>query len=240
MQTFMKAKWKNIVMVNYLIDPEILKSYLPYGVEFDTYSGLCFVSLVGFKFNESKIFGVPIPLYGSFDEINLRFYVKRTDGSETKRGVVFISEIVPYKIVSILANLLYKEHYSVAEMWSSIVVENNLKNIDYNWKLNADTSSIKTLWDNELKAILPNSLEEFIYEHYYGFTKVSETETWEYKVNHPRWLTNEIISHEINCDFEKLYGPEFAFLSDQKPYSVYNAKGSEVSIDWKINKLKLR
>jgi hypothetical protein len=240
MKTFLKARWEEIVMVNYEIDPTILKSYLPFGLELDMHEGKCFVSLVGFKFNQSKIFGVKIPFYGSFDEVNLRFYVKRIDGVELKRGVVFISEIVPYKIVSILANSLYKEHYSFAEMSSSIRVENGIKNINYNWKVNTEHHAIIASFDNELKDIEPNSLEEFIYEHYFGFTNVSDTETWEYKVNHPRWLTNEIKEYKINCDFEKMYGSDFAFLNHQKPYSVYNAQGSEVSIDWKINKLNLR
>lgn len=238
MKTFLKAKWEEIVMVNYVIEPSVLLPYLPYGLELDTYNDKCFVSLVGFKFKESKIFGVGIPLYGSFDEVNLRFYVKRTDGMEIKRGVVFISEIVPYKIVSLLANLLYKEHYSVAKMESTVKIENGNKNINYTWKPKNETYSILTSFNKELKTIEPNSLEEFIYEHYYGFTQVNDIETWEYKVNHPRWLTNEIVSYKINCNFEALYGSDFEFLNALQPYSVYNAVGSEVSINWKINKLK--
>lgn len=238
MKTFLKANWDEIVMVNYEIEPSVLIPYLPYGVELDTYNDLCFISLVGFKFNKSNIFGINIPLYGSFDEVNLRFYVKRTDGDEIKRGVVFISEIVPYKIVSVLANLLYKEHYSVAEMTSEISIKNEDKIINYNWKPNAEIFSIKATFSNETEKISSNSLEEFIYEHYYGFTKVSDNETWEYKVNHPRWLTNKVKSYEIICDFEKMYGNDFALLNFKQPYSVYNAIGSEVSIDWKINKIK--
>lgn len=237
MKTFLKANWDEIVMVSYQVDPAVLLPYLPYGVELDTYNDLCFVSLVGFQFNKSNIFGINIPFYGSFDEVNLRFYVKRTDGTELKRGVVFVSEVVPYSIVSVLANMLYKEHYSVAKMKSSIVVENGIKNIDYTW-IKDQTYYIRASFNNDLKPIAPDSLEEFIYEHYFGFTNVSETETWEYRVNHPRWLTNENINYEINCDFAKMYGKDFEFLNQQKPYSVYNALGSEVSIDWKITKVK--
>ena len=238
MKTFLKARWEEIVMVNYAIDASVLQPYLPYGVELDTYDGSCFVSLVGFKFAKSQIFGVDIPFYGTFDEVNLRFYVKRMDGDELKRGVVFIGELVPYSIVSYLANKLYKEHYSVAKMTSSIVVQNEIKKLDYHWQPAAEPYSIQASFHNEAKPIALNSAEEFIYEHYFGFTKVSDIETWQYRVNHPRWLTNEVIDFEIKCDFEKMYGPDFAFLNSQKPYSVYNALGSEVSIDWRITKLK--
>ena len=108
MKTFMNARWENLIMANYTIDPEILKPYIPNGVELDLFEGKAFVSLVGFLFRKSRIFGIPIPLLGSFEEINLRFYVKRKEGNQYKRGVVFINETVPYKPVAWLANKLYK------------------------------------------------------------------------------------------------------------------------------------
>lgn len=237
MKTFLTANWENIVMINYLVDRAVLLPYLPHGVDLDTYEDKVFVSLVGFKFAKSKIFGVSIPIYGSFDEVNLRFYVKREDGGELKRGVVFISEIVPYQIVSFLANSLYKEHYRTAKMESSITLAGKKKYLKYAWKTAQNNCLIDVIFENEVAEIEANSEEEFIYEHYYGFTKVNENETWEYKVNHSRWKTNKVESFDIKCDFEKMYGSPFSFLNQQAPYSVYNAIGSEVSIDWKINKI---
>lgn len=240
MKTFLKARWENIVMINYEVDARILYPYLPYGVELDSFENKVFISLVGFKFLKSSIFGIPMPLFGSFDEVNLRFYVKRIERNELKRGVVFISEIVPNKIVALLANILYKEHYSTAKMQSSIDIENDIKNIKYSWQLNKDAYSISASFENRGEIIENNSLEEFIYEHYYGYIKVSDKETWEYKVNHPRWQTNEVKRCLINCDFEKMYGKDFSFLNLQKPFSIYNAVGSAVNIDWSINKIKKR
>ena len=109
--TFLTANWENLVMANYEVDPVVLTPYLPNGVELDVYDGKAFVSLVGFMFKKTKLFGVPIPFFGSFEEINLRFYVKRKDGNKIKKGVVFINETVPFKLVALLANKLYKEHY---------------------------------------------------------------------------------------------------------------------------------
>ncbi|MBL7830120.1 MAG: DUF2071 domain-containing protein [Saprospiraceae bacterium] len=237
MKTFLKARWENIVMVNYTVDESILRPYLPYGVEIDTYQNQAFVSLVGFRFVQSTIFGLPIPYLGNFDEVNLRFYVKRTDGTELKRGVVFINELVPFKVVAFLANKLYKEHYSYAKMKSSIQVENNIKNINYSWQPKQIEYSIHASFSDSKDEIIQDSLEEFIYEHYYGFTKVNEQETWEYRVNHPRWQTNKLLNHKINCDFGEMYGQDFSFLNHQAPFSIYNAIGSEVTIDWNVNKL---
>jgi uncharacterized protein YqjF (DUF2071 family) len=112
MSTFLKAEWRNLIMANYEIEPEILKPYLPKGVELDFYQGKCYVSLVGFLFKDTSLFNVPIPFWGSFEEVNLRFYVLRKVDGEIRRGVVFINETVPNKIVAYIANKLYKEHYT--------------------------------------------------------------------------------------------------------------------------------
>src|SRR5215217_6227284 len=111
MTNFLRAKWENLIMANYAVPQEVLQPYLPKGVELDFYNGKTFVSLVGFLFKDTRIFNVPIPIFGTFEEINLRFYVKRKDGNEWKRGVVFINETVPSKLVAWVANYLYKEHY---------------------------------------------------------------------------------------------------------------------------------
>ena len=98
-------------MANYAVNPNVLKPFLPKGVELDLFENNAYVSLVGFMFKKTSLFNIPIPLLGTFEEINLRFYVKRVEVDNVKRGVVFINETVPYKIVAWLANKLYKEHY---------------------------------------------------------------------------------------------------------------------------------
>ena len=92
MTDFLNARWENLVMVNYAVDQDILLPYLPNGVELDYYKDKTYVSLVGFLFRKTKIFKIPIPYLGTFEEINLRFYVKRIYNNEVKRGVVFINE----------------------------------------------------------------------------------------------------------------------------------------------------
>lgn len=237
MRTFLRAYWKDIVMINYEVPKELLIPYLPYGTELDDFEGKYYVSLVGFKFLESSILGITIPFYGSFDEVNLRFYVKRNIHNEVRRGVVFISEIVPNKMVAFLANKLYKEHYSSAKMKSDIKISNNEKHIHYIWYKQDKKYEIRASFKNIETDMIKDTHEHFIYEHYHGYTKINKHETWEYKVNHPKWKINKNISYEVSCDFELLYGKSYAFLQNEKPHSVYNSVGSEVSIDWEINKI---
>lgn len=232
-KTFLTARWEDLVMANYSVPPEILIPYLPKGVELDLFEGQAFVSLVGFMFKRTRLFGIPIPLMGTFEEINLRFYVKRKIGDTYKRGVVFINETVPYKAVAFIANKLYKEHYISIPTKSQILQTESLKNISYQWKSKSGWNKIDITTDNTMTLMPHDSIEEFIFEHYYGYTKVSETESQEYKVNHPRWNINKVLSFDIQCDFLSMYGEDFSFLSHKNPDSVIFAEGSAVSVDWK-------
>jgi hypothetical protein len=77
------------------------------------------------------------------------------------------------------------------------------------------------------------SIEEFIFEHYYGYTKVNPAQSIEYKINHPTWEIYSIENYEIDCDFAAFYGDDFAVLNNTQPNSVMLAEGSDISVDWK-------
>lgn len=237
MALFLKANWENIIMANYEIDPSILIPFLPKGVVLDLYKGKCYISLVGFMFKNTKLFHIPIPFFGSFEEINLRFYVLREEQNEIKRGVVFINETIPYPIVAWMANKLYKEHYTVVPTKHKYHFLENTQEIGFDWKLANNWNSIVVTTSNSRKKMEPNSLEKFIYEHYYGYTKVSENQTEEYKLIHPSWETFDVLDYKIECDFEAMYGSAFSILNQTKPASVYMAAGSDVGIYWKRNRL---
>ena len=166
MAIFLKANWENIIMVNYEIDHNILLPFLPKGVTLDLFEGKAYVSLVGFMFKKTKLFNVPIPKLGTFEEINLRFYVTRTEDNTIKRGVVFINETIPYKIVAWMANKLYKEHYTVVPTKHNIIKDFISQKIKFEWLLDKKWNSIYV--ENELAShkMKLDSLENFIYEHY--------------------------------------------------------------------------
>jgi uncharacterized protein YqjF (DUF2071 family) len=219
-------------MANYAVSPNLLEPYLPNGVELDYFNEQTYVSLVGFLFKNTRLFNVPIPLLGTFEEINLRFYVKRKDGKTYKRGVVFINETVPYPIVAFIANKLYKEHYKAIPTKNSISSTNLENQVKYEWKVNNVWNHLSVSTSIESYPMLEGSIEEFIFEHYYGYTKLSNQVSQEYKVNHPRWLINKVNNYSIDCDFKQMYGPSFDYLKNERPDSVIIAKGSAVTVDW--------
>jgi uncharacterized protein YqjF (DUF2071 family) len=240
MTLFLKARWENIIMVNYEINPQILLPYLPKGVELDLFNGKCYISLVGFMFKNTKLFTIPIPFFGSFEEINLRFYVIRKENGEKKRGVVFINETIPYPIVAWMANKLYNEHYTVVPTKHKYEFSAEKQKIKFDWKLQNKWNSIHVESNISAKNLEENTLEKFIYEHYYGYTKVNEKTTEEYKLQHPSWKTYEVSTHKIDCDFTAMYGEDFSVLSKTQPESVYIAEGSDVGIYWKRNRLNFK
>lgn len=237
MALFLKANWENIIMANYEIDPQLLIPFLPKGVELDLFNGKCYASLVGFMFKNTKLFNVPIPFFGNFEEINLRFYVKRKEGTTLKRGVVFINETIPYRIVAWVANKLYNEHYTVVPTKHEIIKEKSSKKVKFEWLLNQKWNSITVTTSNTSKKMKPNSLESFIYEHYYGYTKIADNKTEEYKLQHPSWKTSEVFDYKIECDFETMYGKSFSVLNQTEPETVFIADGSAVGIEWKRTQL---
>lgn len=223
--TFLNAHWKNLLFINYEIDPKILEPYLPKGTELDYYKGKCFVSMVGFLFMNTKVLGIKLPGHVNFEEVNLRFYVKHNN----RRGVVFIKEIVPKPLITLIANSVYHEHYQTNRMDYQWTDTNNLLKFEYRWKLKERWQSISASTEKETVAIEKDSEENFITEHYFGFTK-HKNQTFQYEVIHPSWLKYPVISYEAQLDFESNYGKEFAFLNSAKPTSVILAKGADVSI----------
>lgn len=231
--TFLSARWEHLIMANYAVDPQVLAPYVPHGVELDRYQDKCYVSLVGFMFKRTSLFHVPIPLLGTFEEVNLRFYVKRTEGDQVKRGVVFINETVPYKMVAWLANKLYKEHYVAVPTKSAITTTDTQQTIRYEWKVRHQWNRMTVSTALESEPMQAGSAEEFIFEHYYGYTKIGERLSQEYQVEHPRWKVKQVIDHSIEGDLGAMYGDRFAFLNDQAPDHVIFAEGSPVSVKWK-------
>jgi len=213
-------------MANYEVAPELLEDRLPRGTSLDYHEGKLFVSLVGFMFLDTRVLGVPVPFHINFEEVNLRFYVKRETASETRRGVCFIKEIVPRYAIATIARVLYGEPY---ECWRMTHTKTDTE-VGYGWQKNGSVNDLKVEIDQDLGVPAPDSHGEFIIEHYWGYTKRGDARCDEYKVEHPKWELFSVKNERINVDFGTTYGEKFAFLNDEKPFSILLAKGSEIAV----------
>ena len=235
-QKFLTAEWKNLVMANYIINPELLLPWLPAKTEIDLFNGHAYVSLVGFMFGNTRLLGMKIPWHINFEEVNLRFYVRHFHNGNWNRGVVFIKEIVPKPAIVMVANTLYKEKYQALPMKHSTIITNNELQLEYQWKFQQQWNTIAAVTDLTAVPMLKGSEEEFIAEHYYGYSRYNSAVTFEYIVDHPSWEVYPVRSYSIQCRFGDLYGQPFSFLETAIPSSVFVAKGSAVAV---LHKRKL-
>lgn len=221
-------------MINYAVDKKILEPFVPNNTSLDLWKDNCYISLVGFMFLNTRLKNIKIPFHRNFEEVNLRFYVKHfnKENNEWRRGVVFIKEIVSKRALSFVANTLYKENYETMPMshnWESDQTAGKIT-VEYAWKKNEEWNSVKLITGIDQIVIEKDSEEEFITEHYWGYTKINESSTSEYNVTHPKWKVYKLIDHSINVNFENTYGKEFSFLNSEMPVSVFLAEGSEIEV----------
>jgi uncharacterized protein YqjF (DUF2071 family) len=231
--SFLKAEWRKLAMANFVVAPEVLAKYVPFGTELDLWEGKCYVSLVGFMFLNTKLLGVKIPFHSNFEEVNLRFYVKRFDGKNYKRGVVFIKEIVPKPALTFVANTVYNENYETLTMQHIWEETSEKRIVTYQWKKNNHWNSFSVTTKRDAVPIPLGSETEFITEHYWGYAYKNKHSSNEYEVTHPKWEHYNVLEYNINVDFEAVYGKEFQFLNTIKPDSVLLAEGSQITVETK-------
>jgi len=225
---FLAAQWRHLAIFNYEVDPALLEPLVPRGTELDAWNGTTYVSLVAFRFLRTSVLGIPIPLHRDFEEVNLRYYVRRRSGTELRRGVVFIREIVPRRAVAALARRLYNEPYRALPMRSAVATAPHLS-VQYGWQLSGRWHTVAARAGRPLTLPVAASFEQFIVEHYLGYTRQSDGSTIEYHVAHPPWEVGPAAAYEIAADFAALYGPALAARLT-KPVSVFLAAGSPVTV----------
>jgi uncharacterized protein len=230
-RVFLSAEWRDLVMLNYEIDPSLLTRHVPLGTSLDSFQGRTYVSLVGFRFCRTKLLGhFPIPFHANFDEVNLRFYVRRKEAADDRRGVVFIAEVVPKRAIATTARLLYGEQYTCLPMRHHIETEEFVKKAEYQWevdghwcRLSAQTGGLPTHPQG-------GSLEQFITEHYWGYSTQRSGHCLEYHVSHTPWHVWATTTAGFEGEASVLYGRELGAVLQRRPDCAFVADGSSVVV----------
>lgn len=244
---FLTARWANLVIASYAVPPAMLAPYIPVGPEGDTLEPdtrddlmpgakkpSAFVSLVGFEFQQCRVWGVAWPGHTNFAEINLRFYV-RTTGSR-QRGVVFIREFVPQRMIAWAAKRFYNEPYVAAPVQASIAQDASRVSAEY--RLDWPPGQPQFMRARGRKPVSrpgPGSVEHWFKEHALGFGMrpargKRAARGLAYEVIHPTWGVYPVEDYEVGFDFAAVYGPDWGFLSGVQPVNVTLAVGSEVAV----------
>ena len=231
---FLTAEWRYLAMLNYEIDPAILLPLAPKGTELDAWNGKTFVSMVGFLFLNTRVMGLAIPFHQDFEEINLRFYVRRDAEDGWRRGVVFVKEIVPRAAIALTARWLYNENY-VALPTGHVICRGedsprSIESVKYYWTYRDMAQFLEISMRGESYPFDEGSEEEFITQHYWGYSSQKDGATVEYRVEHPSWRVWQAQSCRLECDVENFYGRQFANALSAQPSSAFLAEGSEITV----------
>ena len=231
---FLRAAWHDLVMVNFEVDPALLAPRVPAGTELDLWQGRALASVVGFRFLRTRVMGIPIPFHVNFPEVNLRFYVRRRVGAESRRGVVFVKEIVPRAAIAWVARTVYGETYVSLPMREEVDLptrgEPGVGRAAYAWKRDGRWESVEAHVDGPSVVRAEGTEEAFVTEHYWGYAGHAGSPTTEYAVEHPRWTVRNAVRARLDCDVAALYGREFADALSGLPSSAFVADGSDVVV----------
>jgi uncharacterized protein YqjF (DUF2071 family) len=230
-KAFLTAEWRNLAILNYEIDPAVLRSMVPAGTELDSWQGRTYISVVGFLFLRTRVRGLSIPFHRNFEEVNLRFYVRRRAAEGWRRGVVFIKEIVPRGTIALIARRVYNEPYVALPMSYQIEGANGtVISARYSWRFGGREHTLKMMTRGVAHALQPASEAEFITEHYWGYNVQQDGTAMEYRVEHPPWRVYEVAEASLDCDVAALYGEPFCASLQGQPVSAFLAEGSAVTV----------
>ena len=224
---FLTAEWNNLLMLNYVVDPALLERFVPSGTELDAFEGKTYLSLVGFQFNQTRMHRFAVPFHQAFEEVNLRFYVKRS----SRRGVVFIQEFVPRFAVAAIARYAFNENYSSTPM--SHRIEFNSESgvtAEYAWGSEPNQCVMRIATEAESFLPLDSSLSQFITEHYWGYAAQPNGGPLEYEVQHARWPVRRAKRADFSGNAALFYGTEIAQVLKRSPDSAFLAEGSPVTV----------
>jgi uncharacterized protein len=216
-------------MLNFVVDPKIVAPLLPPGTEIDFENGETFLSVVGFLFLDTRLLGLPVPWHRDFEEVNLRFYVRKKSADTWRRGVVFVRELVPRRAIALVARTFYGENYVALPMKHEIEHVDLKVNVEYSWRRGRKWESLKMSATGEAQSISAGSHAEFITEHYWGYTRV-RAGCSEYRVEHPRWKVWNADTFELSADVAALYGDQFVESLTAAPRSAFIADGSPIEV----------
>src|SRR5947208_2670546 len=221
-RTFLTAEWCYLAMVTFETEPALLRPFVPRGTELDTHDGRALLSLVGFRFLRTRVLGCRVPFHHDFEEVKLRLYVRREVHGELRRGVAFIREIVPRRLIAFAARFAYNEPYVTLRMQSDVPLAPVAApgRIRYAWKTSAGWESLALTAVGAL--MLPNAATEyaFVSEHHWGYTRQRDGSTLEYRVEHPPWRGWVAAEAAVSGDMAALHGSAFGRSLSTLPTSL--------------------
>jgi uncharacterized protein len=233
----LQGEWRKLAFANYVVDREVLEPLVPHKTELDEWDGKCYMSLLGFMFKDTKVMGLKVPGHVDFEEVNFRFYAKTQGAEGWKHGIVFVNQLVRKPLIGASANATYLEHYKVMPMKYNWHHGNGEWRVSYSFKKEEEDnwSFINLNAEDRPLPMTEGSKEEFLNMRLFAYNRITEQQTMEFGVEHPKWELYPVKDFQLDVDFGKVFGERWAFMNGMEPESVYLAEGAPVKIfNWTL------
>lgn len=229
-----KARFSELVALNFAIDPSILEPHVPKGLELDFFKNETYVSLVAMMLRDVRVLGIPIHVATGFEEINLRYYVRRKVGDKYQKGACFLRDYVSGSAAAWILGWIFKADFGRLKMKHNnsgfdMRDEGAIPEVDYQWKVDDHVNRIRVKARERIQRTGPDTKVGFILNHSNEYSS-RDGVTLEYAVRQPEWQVWNAAQANFTCDVKRLFGPEFVKPLSRRPASVFVTPGSEVVI----------
>jgi uncharacterized protein len=223
------CEWRDLLMTTWAVDPALLQPYVPARTTLDLWQGEALLSIVGVRFLNLHLAGIAVPFHRQFEQINFRFYVRRRIADIERLGVVSLKQIVPSASMSLVATLLYNESYLTAPTRHEITSGEQGWDV-YEWMVAGRWNRVSATRNGERYTPSCDSLEGFIQNRQWSYTRQADGSTVEFEAEHPSWEIYDTEEMMLDCDVEPLIGGQFIPVLSADPISTFVAAGSPVTL----------
>lgn len=227
-----KARFSELVALNFSIDPTILEPRVPKGLELDFFKDETYVSLVAMMLRDVRVFGFPIHIASGFEEFNLRFYVRRKVGDTYQKGACFLKDYVSGSAAAWILGRIFKAEFGRLKLKHKNsgfdpTDEGAIPEVDYQWKVDDHWNRIRIKARERIQRTGTDTKVGFILNHNNAYSS-RDGMTLEYAVARPQWQVWNAAQANFTCDVKRLFGAEFVKPLARRPASVFVTAGSEV------------
>ena len=219
------ARWSNLILLTYEVDPSLIAPWLPDDVEPDLVDGRAQVSLIAFDFVDTRVRGRRIPGFVDFPEINFRTYVRQGD----RRGVVAIRELVPSPLAAAIGRLRFNEPFRATPIESRTASMGDELLVEHRWRWKERHYFLRMTADQSSATATEGPARD-LFGRRWAYGRSRRGEPIVLRVEHPDWALRRVRTLDFEVDYGALYGPEWAVLNGRQPSSAYLAVGSAISI----------
>ena len=229
------ADWQNPLLFSWTVDPAVLQPITPAGLELDYWQDSTYVSLVGVRFESVRVFGLPAPPR-AYDEINLRFYVRRpAAGGDPQPGVVFIRQAVPHRLTAFVARACYGEPFIAAPTAHQFDPPapgpaGLPRRVEYRLFRRGRWHEFWAEADYAPETPAPGSLAEFLTRRYWGYNGKPRSRSRAYRLTRPDWPVRPASHWGITPDFSDVYDAPLSTSMREAPASILLATGSKAAV----------